>query len=110
LIRNAEKLNKLCDCELFILIHNKITDKIFSYNSDPSFDLVRVTDLILKDIHKEKLQGKKAETRKKRSQYKKINFTQSNENIQKIMEIEPNYIQNEGLESSDHSDSESIGA
>ena len=71
---------------------------------------MRVTDLILKDIHKEKLQGKKAETRKKRSQYKKINFSQSNENIKKIMDIEPNYIQNEGLESSEHSDSESVRA
>jgi len=47
LFRNAEKLNKLCACELFILIHNKATDKIFSYNSDPKFDLERVTSLIL---------------------------------------------------------------
>ena len=39
IFREAEQLGKSYGCEVFIFVHNKETDKIFQFETDPNFGL-----------------------------------------------------------------------
>ena len=50
LFRKAEQFTKYCNTDVFIVVHNKDSDKLFSYSNSPDFNLKAVTDLILRDV------------------------------------------------------------
>ena len=50
LFRKAEQVVRYCNSEVFIIVHNKDSDKIFSFTSDEKFNLERITHLVLRDI------------------------------------------------------------
>ena len=50
MLRIADQIKKQCDCDVFILVHKKDSDNIFSYSSHANFDLDRVSQLILCDV------------------------------------------------------------
>jgi sulfur transfer protein SufE len=50
LFRKAEQVVKQCNSEVFIIVHNKDSDKIFSFTSDAKFSLEKISDLVLRDI------------------------------------------------------------
>ena len=52
LIRRAEQVKISCNSDVFIVIHNKENNKMFSYTSDPEFNLEAVSELILKEVKK----------------------------------------------------------
>ena len=52
LLRRAEQVKTSCNSDVFIVIHNKENNKIFSYTSDPMFNLEVVSELILKEVKK----------------------------------------------------------
>ena len=43
LFRKAEQVVRNCNSEVFIIVHNKDSDKIFSFTSDEKFNLERIT-------------------------------------------------------------------
>lgn len=50
LFRKAEQLVRSCNSEVFIIVHNKDTNKLFSFTSDQKFNLEKISTLVLKDI------------------------------------------------------------
>ena len=50
LFRKAEQFTKHCNTDVFIVVHNKDSDKLFSYSNSDQFDIQAVTDLILRDV------------------------------------------------------------
>jgi hypothetical protein len=48
--RKADQIIKQCPSEIFIVIHHKENDKIYTYASDKNFTLQKVTELILRDL------------------------------------------------------------
>ena len=50
LIRVAEQIKKQCDSDIFIVVHKKDTNKMFSYSTNLNFDLEKVSKLIQKDV------------------------------------------------------------
>lgn len=49
LFRKAEQVVRYCNSEVFIIVHNHDSDKIFSFTSDKNFDLEKISDLVLRD-------------------------------------------------------------
>ena len=41
---------KGCSCDVFIVVHHKESNKIYTYQNDERFSLERVSGLILKDV------------------------------------------------------------
>lgn len=50
LFRKAEQLVRHCQSEVFIIVHNKESDKLFSFTSDKTFNLEKISHLVLRDI------------------------------------------------------------
>ena len=50
LFRKAEQVVKFCQSDVFILVHHKESDKIFSFSSDPGFTLEKISTLVLRDV------------------------------------------------------------
>lgn len=61
LYREADRVKKNYDCDIFIIMHHRETDKIYDYQTDPKFDLEHITNLIIKDIKKARSSYKKAQ-------------------------------------------------
>lgn len=49
LMRKADAIAKSFDSNVFVIMHNRDSDKIFSYTSDPNFGLEHVSELLLND-------------------------------------------------------------
>lgn len=50
LYRKAEQVVRGCNADVFILVHQKDTDKIFSFTSHKNFSLEKISELILRDV------------------------------------------------------------
>lgn len=50
LFRKADQLVRNCNTDVFVVLHNKNIDEIFSYTSDNSFDLVKISELLLREV------------------------------------------------------------
>lgn len=50
LFRKADQVMRYCNSDVFILVHNKDSDKIFHYMSDKSFNLEKISNLIHRDV------------------------------------------------------------
>ena len=50
LFRKAEQVAKQCLSDIFIVVHNKENDKIYTYANDKNFTLQRISELILRDL------------------------------------------------------------
>lgn len=50
LFRKAEQVVKYCNSEVFIIVHKKDSDKIFSFTSDKTFNLEKISTLVLRDV------------------------------------------------------------
>ena len=50
LFRKAEQVVRYCNSEVFIIVHNKDTDKLFSFTSDQQFNLEKISALVLRDV------------------------------------------------------------
>lgn len=50
LFRKAEQVSRFCNSEVFVVIHNNDTGKIFSFTSDERFNLERISTLVLRDV------------------------------------------------------------
>jgi len=50
LFRKAEQVVKQCNSDVFIIVHQKDSDKIFSFTSKDEFNLEKISFLILRDI------------------------------------------------------------
>ena len=50
LFRKAEAVVKRFNSDVFIVIHQKDSDKIYTYTNDKTYSLERVSDLILRDV------------------------------------------------------------
>lgn len=62
---------------MFIYIHNLDKDTTFSFASDPKFNLEQITNLVLRDLKREKIFGIETEL-------KKIDFKMVENNITEI--------------------------
>lgn len=50
LFRKADQVIKNCPSDIFIVIHHKENDKIYTYTSDKNFTLQKISELILRDL------------------------------------------------------------
>jgi len=50
LIRKADSLKNLSNCEVFMVVYQKDMDKIYTHSTSKGFTLQRITELILKDV------------------------------------------------------------
>lgn len=77
LFRKAEQVVRSCNSDVFIIVHQKDTNKIFSFTSDKDFDLERISTLVLRDVQ----QGIYL---KKNMMYKTTDFDLVKRNIEQI--------------------------
>lgn len=75
LFRKADQVVKGCNSDVFIIVHQKDTDKIFSYSSDPTFNLEKISSLVLRDVQ----QGQYL---KKNMLYRETDFEKVKRNIE----------------------------
>jgi len=52
LIRKAEQVVRKCNSEVFIMVHHKDSDRLFSFTSDIKFNLEKISELVLRDCKK----------------------------------------------------------
>jgi len=69
MIRIADQIKKSFHSDVFIVIHNKDTDRISSHTTDLEFDLTKIAKLVKKDVE-DRVSSKKVES------YLKIDFNQ----------------------------------
>ena len=50
LFRKAEQVVKYCNSDVFIIVHQKDNDKIFSFSSAQDFNLEKISALVLRDV------------------------------------------------------------
>jgi hypothetical protein len=50
LFRKADQVTKSINCDVFITIHYKENDKIYTYANDQNFTIGKVSELILRDM------------------------------------------------------------
>ena len=50
LFRKAEQVVRGCNSDVFIIVHQRTTDKIFSFTSDSDFTLEKISTLVLRDV------------------------------------------------------------
>ena len=86
LFRKAEAVTKYCNADVFIIVHQKDSDKIFSFSSDPDFTLEKISALVLRDMS----QGSFL---KKNKIYEGTDFEQVGRNIKQIQKLGKAYLQ-----------------
>ena len=72
---------RYCNSDVFIIVHNKDSDKIFSYTSEKKFNLEAITSLILRDV----IHGACLHKNRK---FEDVNFEKVRRNIEEIANIE----------------------
>ena len=50
IFRKADQMKKCCNADVFVCVHHKNTDKIFSYTTSQDFKLEEISDLILREV------------------------------------------------------------
>ena len=50
LFRKAEQVGRHCNSDIFIVVYNNDTQNMFSFQSDPKFNLEKISSLVLKDV------------------------------------------------------------
>jgi hypothetical protein len=80
LFRRAEQVVKSCNSDVFIIVHQKDTDKIFSFTSDRKFTLEKISELVLRDVQQ-------ASLLKKNQQYKDMDFEKVKRNIEDLSRL-----------------------
>ena len=48
--RKAEQVVRFCNSDVFIIVHHKDSNKIFSFTSQKDFTLQRISELVLRDV------------------------------------------------------------
>ena len=89
LFRKAEQVVRYCNSEVFIIVHNMDSDKIFSFTSDKDFNLEKISGLVLRDCQQGAYLNKNRkfehtdfeQVKKNITQIQKINSTASNNQI-----------------------------
>ena len=84
LFRKAEQVVRHCNSEVFIIVHNNDTEKLFSFTSDREFNLEKISDLVLRDVQEGALL-------KKTKKFKGENFENIKNNLTAIKKINKNY-------------------
>ena len=84
LFRKAEQVVKYCNSEVFIIVHNKDSDKIFSFTSDKTFNLEKISSLVLRDVQQ-------AAFLHKNKKFTDEDFDKIMQNIKKIQSINKNF-------------------
>ena len=84
LFRKAEQVVGKCQSEIFICIHQKESDKIYTFTSSKDYSLEKISDLILRDVR----QGVGL---KKNNKFDNTDFGAAKANIRDIQQIYPNY-------------------
>jgi len=69
---------------VFILVHHKDSDKIFSFSSDPGFTLEKISTLVLRDVQQ-------ASFLKKTKKFETTDFDRVKRNIEQIAKINASY-------------------
>ena len=80
LFRKAEQVVRYCNSEVFIIVHNLDSDKIFSFTSDKDFDLEKISDLVLRDCQQGALLNKNRK-------FENVDFDKVKHNITQIQNI-----------------------
>ena len=86
LFRKAEQVVRYCNSEVFIIVHNHDSDKIFSFTSDKNFNLEKISTLVLRDCQQGAYLNKNRKFEHTDFEKVKNNITQ----IQKISSIASN--------------------
>lgn len=89
LYRKAEQVVKSCNSDVFVLVHQKDTDKIFSFSSHRNFDLEKISELVLRDVQ----QGLYL---KKNAMYKDTDFDRVKRNVEEMQRYRNMYDANNG--------------
>lgn len=84
LIRKAESLNKKFETDVFIVIHQKQSDKIYAFTSDKNYSLERISDLILRDV-------RAGAFLKKNRIFEDTDFQQVKQNVQDMQRACPGF-------------------
>ena len=84
LFRKADQVVKSINCDVFITIHYKENDKIYTYANDQNFTIGRVSELILRDMTTSAFLNKN-------KKFEDVDFDQVQQQVKKINGIEKNY-------------------
>lgn len=84
LIRKADALGKKFQANVFIAIHQKESDKIYTFTNDNNYSLERVSDLIRRDVCS-------GAFLKKNRAFEETDFQHVKQNIKVIEKIYPNF-------------------
>jgi hypothetical protein len=79
---------RCCNSECFIIVHNKDSDKIFSFTSDKKFNLEKISTLVVRDV----AQGSLLHKNKK---FVDEDFEKIKSNIMMIQTINNGYTDNQ---------------
>ena len=88
LFRKAEQVTRYCNSDVFIIVHNKDSDKIFHYMSEKAFNLEKIANLIHRDV----IQGAALHKNRK---FEDVDFEKVKRNINEIGKINALYGPNE---------------
>lgn len=80
LFRIADALNKQCQTDVFIVVQNRETSRLFTHCTDEKFNLEIVTKLILDDLSL----NERSENLKKFRTFKGLDYDQISQNIKSI--------------------------
>ena len=83
LFRKADQVTKSINCDVFITIHYKENDKIYTYANDQNFTIGKVSDLILRDMTTSAFLNKN-------KKFEDVDFDQVKQKVRKISDIEKN--------------------
>ena len=84
LFRKADQVVKSINCDIFITIHYKENDKIYTYANDQNFTIGRVSELILRDMTTSAFLNKN-------KKFEDVDFDQVQQQVKKINGLEKNY-------------------
>ena len=74
---------KSVDCDIFITIHYKDNDKIYTYANDQNFTIDKVSDLILRDMSTGAFLNKN-------KKFEDVDFDKVKRNISKMSNMDSN--------------------
>ena len=97
LFRKAEQVVKSCPTDIFIVVHHKENDKIYTYANDINFTLQKVSELILRDLSSGSFLNKN-------KKFEDVDFEKTRQDIMKIAKIQtkyPNVLMNQNASMAD---------
>jgi pyruvate-formate lyase-activating enzyme len=82
---------RYCNTEVFIIVHNKDSNKLFSFTSDKTFNLGKISDLVLRDI-------KQNAVLQKNKKFEGEDFDRIRKNINEIERVNQSYVVNHAMQ------------